>query len=92
MFHPDFLCLEHGSHIDEVSKKKKISAHIDREIKLNKLNSLYIFSGSKHNFYLKRKKKKQFTLDIVLAFLSIQGFYLKCSLVFICAQMHVSSI
>lgn len=25
------------------------------EIKLNRLNSLYIFSGSKHNFYLKRK-------------------------------------
>lgn len=55
------------------------------EIKLNKLNSLYIFfSGSKHNFYLKRKRN-QFAFRYSFSCSECSEFYLKWSVLFICA-------
>lgn len=59
------------------------------EIKLNKLNSLYIFfSGSKQKFYLKRERN-QFAFRYSFSCSECSEFYLKWSVLFICALEFV---
>lgn len=44
------------------------------EIKLNKLNSLYIFFLALSTIFISREKEINLLLDIVLAVLSVQSF------------------